>query len=101
MKARYIFLSLLLLALTALAAVGPLYDNSMPPTLSLPDAYQLALIKLGSATNQLHCISAKVTGDFGEPGWSFDFYSTNKPPMLKRYVVLFSGKVFEDNGVRS
>jgi hypothetical protein len=101
MKTKYIFLILVAFVTTVFASlVMPPYDNSKTPTLSLPNAYQLAIAAIGSATNQFHCVDAKITTDFGNPRWSFDFYSTNTPPKWKCMTVDFSGKTQEDNGLR-
>jgi hypothetical protein len=78
----------------------PPYDNSKPPTLSLPAAYQLAVTALGSDTNQFHCVGASITTDSGEPRWLFKFFDTNTPPKWKRMTVNFSGKTKLDyNGM--
>jgi hypothetical protein len=101
MKTRYTFLILLAFTTAVFASiVMPPYDNSKPPTLSLPAAYQFAIVALGSATNQFHCVGASITTDFGAPRWSFTFYSTNTPPRWKCMTVDFGGKTQEDNGVR-
>jgi len=101
MKMKYILLSLLAFTTIVFASViMPPYDNSKPPTLSLPAAYNLAIAAIGSATNQFHCTSASITTDFYAPAWSFNFYSTNTPPKHKCFVVVFDGKVIEDNGLR-
>jgi hypothetical protein len=107
MKKKYILLSLVALATIVFASVTMSqtrsmqhYDNSKTPKLSLPDAYQLAAIALGSATNEFHCVSAGITMDFGAPRWSFIFYSTNTPPKWKSMTVDFDGKPQEDNGSR-
>jgi len=100
MKTRYILLSLVILATALFAQVGgaPPYDNSKPPTLPLPAAYQLAFTALGPATNQLYCVEAHLMMDFGEPRWSFTFSSTNKTQKIM--TVNFQGKVQEDSGAR-
>jgi hypothetical protein len=68
------------------------YDNSKPPSIPLPIAYEHAMSALGVATNQFHCISANVTTDFGPNGeWQFIFYSTNSRP--KWVTVEFNGKI--------
>jgi hypothetical protein len=74
MKTRYILLGSIGLTTVVFASfVQPPYNNAKPPTLSLPAAYQFAIVALGSATNQLHCTKASITTDFGAPRWSFDF----------------------------
>jgi hypothetical protein len=99
MKTRYILLGLAALATTVFAQVnGPHYDNSKPPPLPLPTAYQFAFAALGTATNQLYCVEAHLTRDWGQPRWSFTFSSTNK--MQKIMTVDFEGKVQEDFGAR-
>jgi hypothetical protein len=101
MKTRYIVLSFAAITTGAFASlILPPYDNSKPPTLSLPAAYQLAVSALGSATNRFHCVSANITTDFDAPRWSFTFYSTNTPPKWKCMTVDFGGKTQEDNGLR-
>ena len=102
MKMRYIILLFMLVVCTVVFAshLGPPYDNSKSPTLSLPDAYQLATTALGSATNQFHCVGASITTDFGAPRWSFTFYTTNTPPRWKCMTVDFGGKTEEDGGFR-
>jgi hypothetical protein len=70
------------------------YNNAKAPTLPLPDAYGRAMVALGSATNQFHCVSANVQTSFGPDGeWFFTFYSTNSPPNRKWVSVEFNGKV--------
>ncbi len=100
MKTRYILLSLVILATALFAQVGgaPPYDNSKPPTLPLPTAYQFAFTALGPATNQLYCVEAHLTMDWGQPRWSFTFSSTNKTQKIM--TVDFAGKVQEDFGAR-
>jgi hypothetical protein len=76
---------------------GPLrspYDNAKPPSLSLPAAYELAATALGSATNQLHCVSATTDRYYSDAGeWFFTFCGTNKPPQFRYVSVEFGGKV--------
>ena len=98
MKTRYILLSLVALATTVFAMIGPPYDNSKPPALPLPVAYQLAFTALGSNNKQFYCVGAHLTTDFIQPRWSFTFCSTNKPQ--KVMTVDFKGKVQEDHGFR-
>lgn len=76
---------------------GPLrppYDNAKPPSLSLPAAYGLATTALGSATNELHCVSATTDRYYSDEGeWFFSFCGTNKPLTFRYVSVEFSGKV--------
>lgn len=97
MKIRYILLALLVVSAAAFS-MGPLYDDSKPPTLALPAAYQLAATALGSATNQFHCVSASITLNFGAPRWAFIFCSTNTPPIARWMTVDFGGKTKEEEG---
>lgn len=88
-------------ALTVYATIiGPPYDNSKPPKMLLPVAYEHAMSALGSDTNQFHCISANITAEFSDEGWYFTFCSTNSKAMPKLIVVEFNGKVIFDNGYR-
>ena len=100
-RSKYISIGLIALAVTVFASLlmSP-YNNSLPPKLSLPDAYQFAIAAMGSATNQFHCIGASITTDFGDPRWSFTFCSTNKTMPRRWMTVDFSGKTQEDNGFR-
>jgi hypothetical protein len=98
MKTRYILFGLLVVSTVVLANIVVPWDNTKPPTLPLPVAYQLAVTKLGSATNQFHCVSAKLSNDFGGPGWYFAFFSTNAASMIPRvFCVEFDGKVIEED----
>lgn len=90
MKKRYILFGLLTIITAVFAGSYWPWDNSKSPTLSLPAAYDQALIALGSETNQLHCISAQVSTDFrNDGGWRFVFYYTNNPPRSKTVYVDF------------
>jgi len=74
------------------------YDMAKTPSLSLPIAYERSMTALGSATNQFHCLSAKVTTEYGADGeWQFEFQSTNSPPRLKWVTVEFNGKIHVEN----
>src|ERR1039457_7016623 len=106
MKTRYILLGLLVVSTAVFASlIGPPWDNTKPPTLPLPAAYQLAVTALGSATNQFHCVSASINTEFSSPGWYFTFCSTNtssafRNPNKRCVCVEFDGKVIEDNFLR-
>ena len=92
MKKPLVFFSFATFATALFATLITPYNNAKPPGLSLPVAYERAANALGSATNQFHCISAKVTTDFGTDGeWQFTFYSTNSRP--KWVTVEFNGKI--------
>jgi hypothetical protein len=70
------------------------YNTSKPANMPLPTAYAYAMSYLGSATNQFHCLSAKITTDYGADGeWQFTFYSTNAQPKHKWVTVEFNGKI--------
>ena len=71
-------------------------DETKPPTISLPDAYQLAIIKLGQATNQFHCVSASIDiGSSSQAGWYIDFNSTNASVEMRKLYVKFDGTITE------
>ena len=92
MKTRYILLGLLAVATAVFAGSYWPWDNSKPAAISLPAAYDRALIALGSETNQLHCIGAQVSTEFrNDGGWQFVFYFTNNPPKRKIVYVDFVG----------
>jgi hypothetical protein len=96
MKIRHVALVVIGFATVLFASSVVPYDNSKPPSLSLPAAYEVATTALGSATNQFHCISAAIQTDAivsPHGGWFFTFCSTNKPPISKFVTVEFSGKV--------
>ena len=95
MKTRYIALVVIGFTTVLFAAPVVSYDTTKPPSLSLPAAYEVATVALGSATNQLQCISAAIYTDAvvsPHGGWLFTFCSTNKPPTSKYVTVEFSGK---------
>ena len=91
MKLKLLFAVLFPLTIVFASETRP-YNNSKPPIVSLPIAYEEASAALGMATNQFHCVSANITTDFDPSGqWEFTFYSTNSKP--KWVVVEFNGKV--------
>ena len=95
MKIRHVALVAVCFATPLFASSVVPYDNSKPPSLSLPAAYEVATTALGSATNQLHCVSAAIYTDAvvsPHGGWLFKFCSTNKPPTSKYVTVEFTGK---------
>lgn len=95
-KIKTIGLIILLSASALLAEISVPYDNSKPPTLLLPVAYNRAATALGSLTNQFHCVSAKIDTRFSSNGeWYFTFYSTNSRP--KFITVEFNGKIHIEN----
>jgi hypothetical protein len=98
MKARYIIFGLLGISTVVLARFPSVpWDNTKPPSLALPIAYQSAITLLGQATNQFHCVSANVSREFASPGWKFTFFSTNASVMPRCFYVEFDGKVYEDD----
>jgi hypothetical protein len=95
-KSRIILLTIFSFALAVFARSIVPYDSAKPPSLPLPKAYDCAMTALGAETNQFHCISTKVSTDFGpEGGWQFTFYSTNSKP--KWVTVEFNGKTHVEN----
>ena len=95
MKIPHVILALLASTAVLFAMRGVPYDKSKAPPLPMPDAYQLAVAALGSATNQFHCLSAGIE-EAGSGRWLFTFYSTNTPPKAKFVVVQFSGAASVD-----
>jgi hypothetical protein len=75
----------------------PSYDESKPPSLPLPVAYEKAMASLGQATNQYHCVRASVSNMLVRDGeWNFTFATstaTNGAPSNKQIVVYFDGTV--------
>jgi hypothetical protein len=55
------------------------YDPRTPPPLALPDAYRLAMVRIGAATNRFHCVAASCLEmtNSGFTGWTFWFSNTN------------------------
>jgi hypothetical protein len=102
MKTTFVvMLTLTLVAIALHASLNqPPYNKSKPPGLSLPVAYERAMIALGSDTNQFHCVSATITTEFSDDGWYFTFCSTNSKALPKLVVVEFNGKVIFDGGER-
>ena len=79
-----------------LQSATPLWDETKPPTISLPDAYQLAITKLGQATNQFHCVRAGIYTNSNPQGvWDFAFYSTNASVKWRSINVKFDGTITE------
>jgi len=70
------------------------YDKETPAKISLPLAYEQAMIALAPNTNAFHCFSANLGTDCGPEGeWQFVFYSTNSPPLHKWVTVEFNGEI--------
>jgi len=72
------------------------YDGKIPPKLNIDAAYTKAILALGTATNQFHCVSATCLNHlttFGSSegevhyGWTFVFSDTNGNP--KNVYVYF------------
>jgi hypothetical protein len=55
------------------------YDGKTPPPLALPEAYEIALGRLGEATNRFYCLTASCLEmtNRGFTGWTFWFSNTN------------------------
>ena len=97
-KIKVIGFVILLCSCVLLAEIDIPYYNSKPPGLSLPIAYERAAGALGPATNQFHCVSAKIETRFSSQGeWFFTFYSTNSHP--KWVSVEFNGKIHVQNNL--
>jgi hypothetical protein len=100
MKIRPLVLILLASATVLFARIVVPYDFAKPPTLPLPSAYERALVAIGAATNQFHCISATITTDFSsQGGWFFTFCTTNKPVEHKWVTVDFDGAVHVEDKI--
>jgi len=92
MKSKAILLLAIVTSTALFAAVITPYNKAKPPTLSLPQAFEKALAALGSETNDLHCLEAKVDGVFSKDGeWLFTFYNIDAKP--KWVTVEFNGKI--------
>ena len=99
MKTRYIIWGLFMFAaaLVARPVIWPSYDETKPPSLPLPVAYEKAMAALGQSTNQYHCVRASVSNKLVRDGeWDFAFTTstpTNGVPYTKDIVVYFDGTV--------
>jgi hypothetical protein len=98
MKTRYILVvSFVFVAALVARPTWPSYDESKPPSLPLPVAYEKAMASLGLATNQYHCVSASVSNKLVRDGeWDFTFTTsapTNGVPNSKQIFVYFDGTV--------
>jgi len=94
MKIRYALLFILAPATTLFAWIFVSADNSKPPTVSLPAAYERALTAIGPATNKFHCISTTISTVYSrQGGLCFTFTTPNRPPEVKRVTVDFDGAV--------
>jgi len=102
MKTRLILiLALVFTTISFASLVFRPYDKSKPPTLSLPLAYDRAVVALGNETNEFHCVSATITTTFSPDGeWYFAFYSTKSNAIPKFIAIEFNGKIHLDNGLR-
>jgi hypothetical protein len=70
------------------------YDPKTPPPLDLPNAYELAISRIGAASNRIHCVSAtclELTNN-GFTGWTFWFSDTNS--QRARIDVFFDKEVY-------
>ncbi len=70
------------------------YDpRTGPPPLSLPEAYAAVANYLGTATNQLYCLTAScLETNYGSiTGWVFEFSNTNRE--TARLQVFFNNGV--------
>jgi hypothetical protein len=72
----------------------PTYDPKTPPPMILPDAYALALARIGASSNDFHCVAANCLEltNAGFTGWTFSFLNTNG--QHGRVDVYFDGAVF-------
>ena len=92
MKKRYLLLIVLAACSVVLAGGVWPWDTAKPAPITLPVAYDRALVALGALTNEFHCFKAQVTTELSNNGeWQFVFYSTNTPPKSKMVYVDFNG----------
>ena len=94
----------LILAQSNFRRVAAPYDGKTPPVLLLPEAYSLALTKLGQDTNQFYCVKTTCLDQLGTistsdgqhhaggDGWTFEFSNTNG--LLKKVFVYFDKATF-------
>jgi hypothetical protein len=79
MKRMIVVFVVLVVAAGLVFALRPgLWPDNKRPRLDLGDAYQCALVALGSATNQFYCVCASCQLPRPADGeWMFSFFSTN------------------------
>ena len=73
------------------------YDGKTPPPVAMPEAYAIALKRIGVATNRFYCVTAsclEIT-NHGFTGWTFRFSNTNAQRV--RVDVFFDKEVRIDN----
>jgi hypothetical protein len=73
-----------------------------PPAPTLPQAYEQAVLALGTQTNAFYCLSASamvITDSSGPTEWHLVFYATNG--QLREVVVPTAGKVIVRNQLRT
>jgi hypothetical protein len=89
MKRMIVVFVVLVVAAGLVFALRPeLWPDNKRPRLDLGDAYQCALVALGSATNQFYCVRASCQLPRPADGeWMFSFGSTNGP--VKTVFVSF------------
>jgi hypothetical protein len=76
--------------------MDPPYDGKKFPPLSLAEAYDMAVGRLGSTTNRFYCVSATCLEKTksGWPAWTFSFSNTNG--QTARVEVYFRKATFID-----
>ena len=69
--------------------------RDVPPSLSLSDAYAIAIQARGSYTNEAYCYEASITNEtFGGGTWVFKFHPNPESPIYTFiYVPMDSRKV--------
>jgi hypothetical protein len=75
------------------------YDSKRPPPLALPEAYALAELYIGAATNEFWCVTAACQPDQGTATithWEFGFFNTNGAST--NLLVFFDKTVLHRNG---
>jgi hypothetical protein len=89
MKRTWISILVFILATGISFAYLMQWSTSKKPTLSLPEAYGLAMQSLGSLTNDYHCIAAKTQISGLGPNWKFVFFNTNSPSKVTDSKLVF------------
>jgi hypothetical protein len=97
MKRLLTILCVLIVAVGIAYALSPIFDHKKIPPMALPDAYRIAMIALGSATNQFHCSGASFQLNPPQKDqWEFYFFNTNGIPKTILVCGDGSSRVYND-----
>jgi len=71
-------------------------DPKKPLPLTLPDAYVIAVKRIGAATNRFHCVTATCLDATNQwsTGWTFSFSNTNSGQVTVK--VFFNKEIWID-----